>query len=383
MYIQLFYIDNGAERMSSGISEKIMTWQPDEGPGFQIRKLTPDMFGDGFVVRSSNWLGDAVMSFPALKQLRTILPPHCGLFVLSPAGLAPIYRAMKDVVDQVIPLKDAHSFPSKEEYAQMQHLNAHAGMLFNNSFRDALAMRFGCIKYLYGAKARHRSILLKRAFPFEKRRDHELNYPHQSAKYLSMVYALGAEKWDGVMPQLYPFTAPEKREDNLYTLLESPHILAIAPGAAYGDGKRWNAGNFKKVAEAWLEKYSDGVVLALGSKAERSGAGEAVAELDHARAVNLAGTTSLDELMVILKRAHQCVANDSGIMHLSAALGSSGVAVFGSTDPAATAPLSQKWTMLYDKLPCSPCFKRDCPLGTKACLDLITPDDVKHVLGLI
>ena len=88
-------------------------------------------------------------------------------------------------------------------------------------------------------------------------------------------------------------------------------------------------------------------------------------------------------LMVILKRAHQCVANDSGIMHLSAALGSSGVAVFGSTDPAATAPLSQKWTMLYDKLPCSPCFKRDCPLGTKACLDLITPDDVKRVLGLI
>lgn len=369
--------------MSSDITKKIMTWQPDEGPSFDVCKLSPDMFGDGFVVRSSNWLGDAVMSFPALKQLRTILPPHCGLFVLSPAGLAPIYRAMKDVVDQVIPLKDAHSFPSREEYAQMQHLNARAGMLFNNSFRDAIAMRLGKIKYLYGAKARNRSILLKRSFSFAKRRDFELNYPHQSAKYLSMVYALGAEKWDGIMPQLYPFTSPEKREDNLYSLLDSPHILAIAPGAAYGDGKRWNAGNFKIVAEAWLERYDDGVVLALGSKAERNGAGEAVETLDPARAVNLAGMTSLDELMVILKRAHKCVANDSGIMHLSAALGGSGVAVFGSTDPAATAPLSQKWTMLYDKLPCSPCFKRDCPLGTKACLDRITPDDVKQILDMI
>lgn len=353
--------------------QKVMTWDPDEPiPVLNQVTIPAETFRDGIIVRGSNWLGDAVMTFPALKQLRSILPPYCGLCVVTPAGLAPVYHALKGVVDRVIPLSNAHAFPTKDEKYELHTFHAGAGVIFNNSFRDALIFKLAGVKRLYGAKARNRSILLAASWKFEKRRDHELNHPHQALKYLAMAQALGAAPWDGEMPEMTPGAC----SDEITALMKNPDVLAIAPGAAYGDGKRWRAAHFRAVAEKWLEKYPDGRVLALGSRAEFDGAGEAIEGLDPARAINLAGKTSLDELMYILKYARFCIANDSGIMHLSAALGSSGIAVFGSTDPAATAPVSQKWYMLYDKLPCSPCFKRVCPLGTKACLDRITPADV-------
>ena len=355
---------------------KIMFWQPEEAPRLASAAIPADQLKNGFIVRGSNWLGDAVMTFPCLKQLRTILPDGCPLIVLTPAGLAPLYRALKGTVDQIITLKDAHAFPAPEEMDAIRLTHARAGMLFNNSLRDAIILRRAGIRCLYGASARFRSLLLKKSWKFPKRRDHELNRPHQAAKYLAMTYALGAQVWDGIMPAM----TPTVDNADLKTLLENPHVLAVAPGAAYGDGKRWNASGFRQVAAWWLERHPAGLVLALGSKAERSGAGEAIEGLEPQRVRNLAGETSIDELMLVLQKSEMCLANDSGIMHLSAALGGQGVAVFGSTDPAATSPVSGKWKLLYDKLPCSPCFKRVCPLGTKACLARITPGDVTDLM---
>ena len=156
------------------------------------------------------------------------------------------------------------------------------------------------------------------------------------------------------------------------------HQDHLFPGYIAGND---GVSGFRQVAAWWLERHPAGLVLALGSKAERSGAGEAIEGLDPQRVRNLAGETSIDELMLVLQKAEMCLANDSGIMHLSAALGGQGVAVFGSTDPAATSPVSGKWKLFYDKLPCSPCFKRVCPLGTKACLARITPGDVTDLMA--
>jgi heptosyltransferase-2 len=114
--------------------------------------------------------------------------------------------------------------------------------------------------------------------------------------------------------------------------------------------------------------------VALGSKGERPIAAEIVKGLPEGSAFNLAGETKLDELMALLKASSACLANDSGVMHLAAALGLKGVAIFGSTDPSATSPVSKNWRMLFEKLDCSPCFKRDCPKGSKDCLSRITPE---------
>lgn len=243
-------------------AKKIMKWEPGEPPPFPVTPIENAMFRNGLLVRGSNWLGDAVMTFPALKQLRSILPESCGLFVATPRGLAPIYRALTGIVDKVVELKNAHAFPDRSERTTLHDLHAGAGILFNNSFRDALALRIAGIHYLYGAKARNRSILLKRSWPFEKRKDHELNYPHQATKYLAMTYALGAAKWDGIMPELHPHAALEARKDGLASILNLKRVLAIAPGAAYGDGKRWQTDYFRKVAAWWLEHEPDSYVLA-------------------------------------------------------------------------------------------------------------------------
>ena len=123
-----------------------------------------------------------------------------------------------------------------------------------------------------------------------------------------------------------------------------------------------------------------GVVVTIGSKGERGITAEILNGLPPERCWNAAGETSMDELIYLLKHAEMCVANDSGVMHLAAALGVPGVAPFGCTDPAATSPLSARWTIAFHKIECAPCFKRVCPLGTKKCFDAITPEVVWKIM---
>ena len=157
--------------------------------------------------------------------------------------------------------------------------------------------------------------------------------------------------------------------------MESEHVLAVAPGAAYGAAKRWDTERFQEVCRWWLEEKK-GYVVVLSARNEAELASAAVEGLSGDHVIDLAGKTTLVELMKILQNAEMCVANDSGNMHLSAALGGKGVAPFGPTDPAATSPVSAKWSILFNKQECAPCFKRVCPNGSKKCLACITAQDV-------
>ncbi|MBQ9771677.1 MAG: lipopolysaccharide heptosyltransferase II [Lentisphaeria bacterium] len=347
-------------------------------PAFEKIALKESDWRNGVVVRTPNWLGDAVMAIPAMLQLKKIVPDYCGMFVVTPAPLAALFEALP-FVDQVVPLKDAHAFMSRSEKKLVHGLNAGIGVLFNNSFRDALSLKFCKIPKLFGANARFRKALLHRTFDFPPRLDFVLNKPHQAAKYLSIVQAMGASPWDGVMPefseQVYPETLPESIAAALNT--DRP-ILALAAGAAYGSGKRWHTGSFREVCR---RKLGEGCrIVMLGGKSERAAAAEIINGLDEKECFNLAGETGIHELIYVLKHASGCLANDSGVMHLAAAAGTPGVAPFGPTDPVATSPLSDKWRIVFEKRSCSPCFKRVCPYGTKACFDPVTPELVCQAL---
>lgn len=332
---------------------------------------------DGLLIRSPNWLGDAVMAIPAILQLKTILPPFCGLFVLCPKGIAPVFEAIAQI-DRVIPLSNPRAFMTAQERRTVKRLQAGIGVLFNNSFRDALDLRLARIPKLFGAKARFRSPLLAWSCEFPKRRDHVLNKPHQAAKYLAIAEALGAEPWNGVMPEFRENLQPEICPKRLEEFCRKKRILAIAGGAAYGAAKRWPAESFRELGRRWIAE--GGAVAALGSKGERPIAAEILKGLPEDSCWNAAGETSMNQLIYLLKHAEMCVANDSGVMHLAAALGVPGVAPFGCTDPAATSPLSSKWTIAFHKIDCAPCFKRVCPLGTKQCFDPITPEVVWKIM---
>jgi heptosyltransferase-2 len=335
---------------------------------FPARKLEEHDWHNGLVVRMPNHLGDAVMALPALRALKALLPATCGLYVITPKALRQLY-AVLECVDGVVCFKSPHSWWSFRNIRDIHALRMGAAVLFNNSLRDTISLRLAGLPRVYGAAKRGRSILLTRSFRFPERRSRELAGAHQAKRCLAIAAALGAEVENPRMPEfdlsqmLVPLTG------TLCALARHPLHLILAAGAAYGEAKRWPEENFRTVARYWLRH--GGVVSVVGSAAEREVGDAVLADLPCERCCNLCGVTTLNSLMVLLKNAALCVANDSGVMHLAAALGTPGVAVFGPTDPAATAPVSDKWLLLYKKLPCGPCFKRVCP--DNRCIRAITP----------
>lgn len=342
-------------------------------PAFPVKTPELAQWRDGLLVRSPNWLGDAAMTLPALCVLRKLVPEPCGIFVVCPKGFAPLFEMLPALVDKVIPLEDAHAFPTGKERRQIRSLRAGCAVLFNNSFRDALSLKWAGIPRLYGTGARFRSLLMERTFSFPPRLDRVLNTPHQAAKYLSMALAMGAPAWDGVLPEFRIPYEPETACEEVRKALACPRLLALAPGAAYGAAKRWDTESFNAVAQWWIRERG-GTVALLCSGKEAPEARKTLADLPEEAVFDLAGKTTIPLLALILQKSLACIANDSGIMHLAAVLGTPGVAPFGSTDPAATSPISGKWRLLFDQQSCAPCFKRVCPYGTRACMKAVTPD---------
>jgi heptosyltransferase-2 len=350
-------------------------------PEFPVRPLNMEHIRDGLIVRVPNWLGDIVMTLPALMQLKKILPEYCGLFVICSPGVKDLLESLP-IIDYVIPLEKVHSNWSRNDIKKISQLKAGAGILFNNSLRDAVFMRLSGIKHLYGAKARGRSMLLKRSFDFPARFSEGLNRMHHTRKYLSIVKALGAPDWDGSLPEFKIKHDLSKSKAEIRNICAHSSLMTIAAGAAYGGSKRWSAQRYKEVANWWIKE--GGIVAVLGSDKEKDIAAEVITGLEREYAFNLAGKTNICELMHILRSARICVANDSGIMHLSAVLGKPGVAIFGPTDYTATGPISDTWRVIYEKLSCSPCFKRECPRGHNKCMDLCrTTQVVKQIMEVL
>ena len=348
---------------------------PDFGdiPVFPKTKLEQGDWKDGIIVRTPNWLGDAIMAIPAMMQLKKAVPANCGFFAVVPPGLTDLFKSL-NFIDITIPLHKAHALWSSHDIKRVKRCNPGIGLLLNNSLRDAFYLKLSKIPKLYGASARGRSILLADNFPFPKIKDKSLNKLHHAGRYLSMVYALDAPQWDGTFPIFDNLKEPEIMSSEVNNVLECRKLLVVAPGAAYGEAKRWPAEYFAKVCDYWIK--DGGEVAIIGTPEEIQVAAEVAKKLPQKKLHNLAGKTDMQDLLNILKHAEMCVANDSGVMHMSAILGNKGVAIFGSTDPTSTSPVSRKWKIMFERQKCAPCFSRTCAFGTYACLRKITPEMV-------
>lgn len=358
------------------MSAEVFTFHPDDTARYGLTPAEPGKKGwkNGMVVRMPNHLGDAVMALPALNMLKSIIPEYCGLFVVAPFFFRQFYAAMP-CVDAFVALERPHRNWSLEELKMVRQLYAGPGVLFNNSLRDAVMFHLARVSELYGTAARGRTCLLAGAFKMSRQQiPGKLAQEHLSARYCAMAEALGAQPWDGTLPEFRFVSRVEEMMSRVRQWCLHPRLLALGAGAAYGEAKRWSEKEYARVAGHWIEQ--GGVVVVLGSSAERPIGENIVSHLKPGKCANLCGLTDLKELMVLLRFAKAAVCNDSGIMHLAAALGTPGVAVFGSTDFTATGPISSSWKCLYKRCECAPCFEHQCPRGDKHCLEAITAEDV-------
>jgi len=160
--------------------------------------------------------------------------------------------------------------------------------------------------------------------------------------------------------------------------LNGSSLLVLCPGAEYGPAKCWPASHYAELASYFIQGGWE--VALLGSEKDRKTTNEIFNQVNHLNCHNLAGKTSLNEAILLLALAKHVVSNDSGLMHIAAAVGSSVTAIYGSSDPKFTPPLSSNSSIAHLDLACSPCFKRECPLGHLDCLNNI---EVKQIIRMI
>ena len=316
------------------------------------------------------------MTEPLLRRL------HARGEQLTVAALpwvAPIYRAMPQVAE-IVELPFAHGglqWRARRQIAQQLKGRFDTAYVLPNSLKSALVPLWADIPRRVGYLGEARVGLLT----------HRLKNPSKG-KRPPMVALYSALSGDTDIAQDRPqlvWPAAAQQEALAQQGLSAGSYLVFAPGAEYGPAKRWPARHF-----AGLAALLDQPVLLLGSGKEQALCEEIVALAPGARLINLAGKTSLDQAIGLIAAARAVVSNDSGLMHVAAGLGVAQVAVFGSSSPEHTPPLSERAQVLWLKrdasyqppLDCAPCFERECPLGHTRCLVDVLPQRVSQALSL-
>jgi heptosyltransferase-2 len=333
--------------------------------------------GNRILIRGTNWIGDSVMSLAALREVRRLFPEH-HLTLLVRDWVSGVFEN-QGLVDEILPMESNSSRlrPWVRLVSKIRHFDS--ALLFQNAFRAALVTRLAGIPKRIGYKTDGRALLLThRARPRIK----ELNR-HQIYYYLDLLYQTGLSSQDYLNdPHFRPdihLTASDDGMQRAKQLLRSvgvsegqPTVL-INPGAFYGSAKRWFTNRYAALAERLIEKDQAQVIL-IGSEGEKLIAEEIQSFTRHPLKT-LTGQTDLPALMGLLSQCDLLLTNDSGPMHLAAALDTPQIAILGSTDEIATGPFSPRAQVIHKHVECSPCLLRECPIDLR-CFSRIEVDEV-------
>jgi len=315
---------------------------------------------DRILVRVPNWLGDAVLSLPAVRDVRRNFP-GARLEVLSRPRVAPLYGAMSEV-DAI-----------RESQGMRADVDAvrgafDAAVLLPNSFASALSMWRAGIPERWGYATDLRRPLLTRGprVPASVRGRSQVYY------YRAMLAGVGLDVSTEADPSLRCPDDWAARGASRLGAAEASWI-GLNPGAFFGSAKRWVPERYAAAGEL-LARDMGARVAILGGADERP-LGEAIAASMRAPVRMLCGETTLPELVGVLSRLRLLVTNDSGPMHVAAALGVPVVAVFGPTDWRETAPVGHRHRLVREPVHCSPCMLRECPIDHR-CMTRIPADRV-------
>jgi heptosyltransferase-2 len=339
------------------------------------------------LIIAPNWIGDAVTSQPLLATLKAQYP-ESKIDVLASHWVAPIYRACSEV-DDVIEAKFEHQQLQwnlrKQLAKEIESKKYQACFVLPNSFKSALIPWLANIPFRIGYRGELRFGLINLALDNPSK----VNRPPMVEHYLALSNLLIDDETtssDELTPKLnVALTAQQSVDKKLQVQnIHSESLYVLCPGAEYGPTKRWPATHFAKLAQLLIEENPNNQVILLGSKSDQILAQEITAQAQQADNIhNWCGDTSLDEAIALIGMSKAVVSNDSGLMHIAAALKTPQVAIFGSSDPAHTPPLSNKAKVIWLNMPCSPCHKKECPLGHLLCLKDILPEQVLATLNTL
>jgi heptosyltransferase-2 len=326
--------------------------------------------GMKIVVRAPNWIGDAVLSIPALFSMQKNFP-DAEIWVAASEWTLGIFAPL-DWTRGTITLSNKNNYKNIQLDAQkLKEHNFDIGILFTNSFGSALQFSLAKIPQRWGYARDGRHLLLTkrvRTSPLEAPR-HHIQY------YLSLISKLGLETES---PRLdFPLTENAvSQTKNLFRSLSidtNKPIIILSPGASYGPAKRWPESFFSRLATL-LQSNHDAEVLIIGSETDKEIAATITATMSK-KPIDLTGQTTLSQLAGSISQSVLFITNDSGPMHLANALKVPVIAIFGPTDPRITGPFQKPSKALKSQVPCWPCSYRECPFEHQ-CMTQISPEMV-------
>ncbi|MFA6922182.1 MAG: lipopolysaccharide heptosyltransferase II [Gallionella sp.] len=318
-----------------------------------------------------SWVGDCMLMQPMLMRLKQ-RHPDCTIDVLAPSWTAALLRALPEVHETIVNPFPHGALNLKGRYrlgVQLRQKRYDQAIVLPNSLKSALVPFFANIPVRTGFVGEMRYGLLNDARKLDK-----TLLPLMVERFAQLAEAPGCQI---PRPLAYPklIVSTEQRDATLAKLglmLDQP-VAVFCPGAEYGPAKRWPVAYFAETAQ---RLHAQGyAVWLVGSNKDREVA-EQIVGLGNPTTRNLCGSTDLNDAIAILSCAQLVISNDSGLMHLAAALDRPMLALFGSSSPQFTPPLSQEAMVVRLDIACSPCFKRVCPLGHFNCMNHLTPDRV-------
>ena len=339
----------------------------------RISTCIPFNTAKSILIRGTNWIGDAIMTLPAIRAIRNTFPA-AKISILAKPWVAEIFNICKDI-DEVIVFQSpgSHSgIAGKLRLAkELKARKFDMAILLQNAVEAAIITWLAGIPVRCGYNSDARGLLLTHSV----QRTDDIRKVHQIHYYLEMVKSFGCLSAEASV-HLHPGNEYQILSEKIFAEHDigmQPLLVGLAPGATYGPAKRWFPERFAAVGDRLIEDLSAQVLL-FGSREDGKSADLVQQHANH-RFINLAGKTNLKEAIAVISRCSLFISNDSGLMHVAGALNIPTVAIFGSTNPVTTSPVGERSVIIYKGASCSPCLKETCPTDFR-CMDMISVEEV-------
>ncbi|HTY23821.1 MAG TPA: lipopolysaccharide heptosyltransferase II [Desulfomonilaceae bacterium] len=344
--------------------------------------LAPPGKPSRILVRGTNWLGDTVMSLPAIKEIRRLFP-SAYITLWAPASLAALWE-VTGIADDIISFDNNSGGPWRRPYRMRKRLvskDFDLVVLFQNAFESAFTAWLARIPMRAGYPTDMRGLLLNIKVPLtqEIRRKHQVFYYLAITDFLAKVFQIpaspGTRPADCSIPLREELLNSGKNELLSRRLDPELPLFCLCPGSVNSDAKRWPVDYFAELADL-LIAHVGGQVVFLGTAQEHALIETIRSLMQNRGSVNLAGTADVVTAMAVMKLSTAVISNDTGSAHLAAAACAPVLTIFGPTSPGATAPYGPHSYTIQGEAPCAPCRHFRCPVPGQPCMRSVEPGTV-------